>query len=355
MKSLTRHGAVAASLVLVPAALVGQELYFQPKDGASLERTFTLELDLDLADADVTQMGEPVDPSEMFDGDTAIETKVEATIGDAVEKAVRGRVDKLVRTYGDFLVDGEAPEDFEERRVEFTWDAERGEHTLRLLDVDEPDADDEEFLMTVAEDLDHRAFLPEGEVEPDATWQVELGGAGLGDLVMPFMKFEGLEDLALSQAGDEDPEASEAVETVMDAVEEALAGVVLEVTYLGVAEDEGSGRRVGRCKIAIDFDTSVDLGQLLTDLAARQADRSGDESPTPTIELDVTLALEGEGEFTWDLEGHHMNSMSLPLDVEIGATGRLAIEIEGLGELEFIAGSITYGGTAELTQKVTAR
>jgi hypothetical protein len=109
--------------------------------------------------------------------------------------------------------------------------------------------------------------------------------------------------------------------------------------------------------LEVDESMSMDVGTLLTELVLEQMETEGggEDGPIPTIELVVTIEMKGEGEFAWDQDGHHLHHMELPLRFELGIDGRFVIELPGLGEFEFVAGTATWDGEMTLTQTATAR
>lgn len=347
---------------LLGSLSVADEIYFRPEDGARVERTVSVALELAVSDYELTQADEPVEPGdidESLDPDAmGGEWLLEFELVDAYEKSRRGRALNFVRTMVDGRLDGESMDEEDEgpKTVRFEWDEDAGDYTRTLVGDEEPDADDEEMLAGLRVDMDHVHLLPTGPIDPLERWEVELGLEGLIATVLPLFESEALIEQIRASAAEDEEEAGAFVEALLGELEGAFEGVSAEMLFKSVRPDEATGRTLANFDLEVDESMSMDLGTLLTDMIAEQMEsEGGGEGPVPVIELIATIDVQGEGDFVWDQEGNHLHRMELPLEFQLNIDGRFVIDLPGLGEFEFVAGTATWDGEMTLIQTATAR
>lgn len=333
--------------------------YFQPEPESSLARSVSVDARIELVDYALTQMGEPVEPEDLdesLDPDAmGGEGSLQATFTDAFTRTERGRALDFVRVYDEMLVDGEDMIDGGEdglERVRFVWNADEERYDRSVPDDEEATADNEEQLAMMRGEVDHTHLLPRADVAAGDTWEVELGAEGLMAAVVPFLSWEGGQRafyLGLESDPDTEPELVDLMTELVDELVDELEGTVATMTYDGLRTDD-DGASIAAMQIELDTSFELDLGDRMTEMVEAEMEGEDAEGAAVVIELIVELSLEGEGEFLWNTDGNHLHRLDLPLDLEIVIDGRFAVELPGLGELEFVAGDATWAGALELLQ-----
>jgi hypothetical protein len=323
----------AAGALLFAAAPLASDLYFQPADGTTLERHSTLSFVVDLDDFEANMMGQTMDPEDMG-GDMSEmsgEVELEFTVIDEVVKATRGRSLELVREYAEFLVDGEEPDSDEgdgPEKVKFVWNEEDGVYRKEILDEDSTE-EKQAMLPALLEDMDLRLFLPTGDVAEGDTWSVPLGSQGFIGLFMPGVSVEGISEVIMAKAAEEEPQAGEMMRSFMAPIEEQLSDLEMLVTYAG--ETELDGVKVAQLDMSMELAIDLDL----SDKILEAIEASGEEVPPLDITVNLTFGAEAEGPMFWSLDGKHLHKCSMEGDFEFQVEFDVMVEMEGMGELPF--------------------
>jgi hypothetical protein len=320
-------------LVLVAAPLA-REIYFEPANDTTLEHRMEISLSADLDDFEMTAMGQTVGPDEIGgeDGnleDLAGEVELSFEVTDEIAEATRGRSLELLRTFGEMLVDGEEPENSDEgpQQVRFTWSEDAGEYRVEVVDEDADDDDRELARVMLTEDMCLRHLLPSGSVSEEDSWSVQLGSDGMVALMMPGIRTTGIADFAAEQAAEEEPDAEpfvrEGIGMLVDAFEDAAA----ELTFVGM--EEVDGKQLARISMTTDFVATIDPSSMLEQAIAME-----DEAPEVDVSIQVTLSGEGEGYLLWDVDANVLHRMEVEgdwtFDIEFDATAMGEIPMDGI-------------------------
>lgn len=342
----------AAGALLVASAPLASDLYYQPADGTTLERTGTLSFVVDLDDFEANMMGQTMDPEDMGGdmSDMSGEVELEFTVIDEVVKATRGRSLELVREFSEFLVDGEEPDEGDDEgpeKVKFTWNEESGEYDKKVLDED-ADEEKEGMLPIFLEDMDLRMFLPEGDVEEGDTWNVPMGAQGMVGLFMPGVSVDGMGELILAKASEEEPQAGEMMRSFIAPIQEQLGDLEMLVTYAG--ETELDGAKVAQLDMAMELAIDLDL----SDTIQEAIEASGEEVPPMDLTVNLSISASSEGPMFWSLDGKHMHQCSMEGEFEFEVQFDVLVEMEGMGELPF-DGIAAWSGEFGIEHAVTVQ
>ncbi|MBI1381110.1 MAG: hypothetical protein GC161_08485 [Planctomycetaceae bacterium] len=319
---------------------------FAPAAGTKLSRHLELKSDLAVGDvrlfADGTEMDGPPDGWTLTLG-SAWKFAVVDTLG-ALED---GRVVRTERSFTELQrteTAGSEEEDLTERveytlasplqaeTVVFTWNSESERYDVAALDEDSDL--DEDLLAGLTQDLDFAALLPTGEVEVDATWEVDAAA------LAPY----------LSPCGDLGFE----IEDEEEEGDSFLAALATTLTPFGVADDcEGTLRAT---LTAVDTETqratirltgqmnwNADRSELLRERweTLEGTDEDGPEKMTAAFQWEV------EGELHWDLARNHMHALKLSGDQTLEASmGGTEEDREVRLDFEF-AGTLSLAVTLE--------
>ncbi len=224
-----------------------------------------------------------------------------------VQVPVEGRKPKKLRL--------DATGGMEGKSIVFTWVPEENEYG-RYYDDEEGV---EEDLPKLDARCDFAAFLPGGAVEEGAEWEVDprafrafLGpGGSLGFDLKPIGDLQLARTLRLGLG------------THMHELFDGDVDGKLTARYVGRREVEG--RTLGVIALTADLEARADLTEQAMDYRT-QAEREFGIRP---LRVDVRLALEGEGEILWDLEGGHLAATSFEANEHLSAeleAGVAAIE-----------------------------
>ena len=342
----------AAGALLVATAPLASDLYFQPADGTTLERNTSLSFIIDLDDFEANMMGQTMDPEDMG-GDMSEmsgEVEIEFTVVDEVVKATRGRALELVREYAEFLVDGEEPEGGDEdgpEQVKFVWNEEAGEYRKEILDEDSSE-EKEAMLPALMEDMDLRMFLPEGDVDEGDTWNVSLGSQGFVGLFMPGVSVDGITEIIMEKAAEEEPQAGEMLRGFMAPIEEQLSDLEMLVTYAG--ETELDGAKVAQLDMGMELAVDLDL----SDKIIEAIEASGEEVPPMDLTVNLSISAEAAGPMFWSLDGKHLHQCSMEGEFEFEIEFDVLVEMEGMGELPF-DGVAAWSGEFGIEHAVSAQ
>lgn len=299
MKTLL-FAALACALASPPAA----DLQSTYTVGESRTTLFNIEESSSLTSVQVILNGEESPSDEEMQQDQDFGRG--GTFTDKILRAEDGELSAFTRTYSDLMSDrtmdminpmGEqsltesaSESELDDVTVLFTLD--EGE---LVASYPEGEQGDEELIDGLLGHLPFAEFLPEGEVEVDAEWEVEprliwdvLNLGGDLSLVDPEADAE---DTVMMEALDDDElvEISGQVNATLDSLEDGLATITLEIEMIEYR----------------------DLTEALNGLV----DGSGEA--VPEMELaESEKQYEGEGTLVWDMGGGYMVSMELELTLE---------------------------------------
>lgn len=308
-----------AALALATLA-PGEGLRFAPEEGTTLSRHLVLESRLELQKLSATLNGEEIEgPPDSWA--MSVSNQLELRIADRLGAVAEGRMARMERSFTEISRQGSAEQsvpDMESSATEitmesplvgesvvFAWDSEAERYRVAPL---EEDADlDEELLAGLTQDLDFAAFLPRGDVEVGATWEID------GALLLH--SFPPCGDLCFEVEWDSEDDS--------DGL--ALMAIVLS-PFEPIAQCKGTLRatltardaKTKRASIALagELELNADYSALLRK-RWEAIEGPGENRPN---EFAVQFQLELEGELQWDLAHHHMHSLTLSGDQTVKAT-----------------------------------
>jgi hypothetical protein len=252
-------------------------------------------------------------------------------VTDVTESTEDERVTKLLRTFDEVAAETETEtymgdrsreisstgtSDLEGETVLFEWDEDDEEYEASSEDVDG------DILEDLVYDYDFAALLPDDEVEPDDEWAVDVD-----DFLAMIDPWDSLamdwqtEDSRGSSTDEQEPD-----------VEETSEGEVVAI-YEGTREVDGTEVAVLRLLGEITTDRVVD--------ATREFEHGVSTSHTESSENRTV-----EGEALWNIEGGHLHSIELEMEVSTSGTTASSFEMDGrefANESEFeLSGNVTF-------------
>ncbi|MEO0651563.1 MAG: hypothetical protein AAFZ65_12885 [Planctomycetota bacterium] len=336
-------------LLLVAAGgttlLATSDLYFEPSEGSELTRSFTLEMEGGLEDAEVTVMGQVQSLEDMVEGDmeTEGETTVTWEVIDSIESVERGRALVFDRVFGEFLVDGDVPEDDEDEpempeSVRFEWDAEAEAYDVTVTEEGASDEAEATAQALLAE-MDYQFLLPEGDVEDEGTWTVEVDSQRLTEMLFP-----GLDMLALAElmAELDDEVDSDQLDRFLEAWSD-FDPVEVTLTYAGTTTDDEVECDV--INLEFELDDTLDVG----DMVMEEMDEEDAEGMSDLV-LSVAYEVEGTGRMLWHKGEHRLHAMQADMEISVELEGSATIGDENF-QLP-IDGFATAAATVSASQRV---
>jgi hypothetical protein len=319
-------GLTACAVLLFPLAEIPRKA---AKDEART-RTFTSTTVMTVTDMAMSMNGEEMDTERMRGGETT--TSFALTVKDVFEEADGARALKIRRTYdavnqkseraggggggpggGGPGGGGRGPRELTSALVGedvlFTFDAEAGEYVASLP---EDSTVDPKLLEGLAGDLEFAAFLPEGDVEVGAEWDVPL------DVFASFVRPAGNLHLAPPSSGEGEGERrggfggrrmGGAVPEDLG-VEGAYEGSV-KARLVEVAGDEGA--RVAHIELVLDLSAKFDMADAIEPVSRETEDG---EITITTLDAVLTRKLEGKGKLEWSLERGALVALTLEGELE---------------------------------------
>ncbi|HEX6883233.1 MAG TPA: hypothetical protein VF530_07610 [Planctomycetota bacterium] len=332
------------------AALVmgmGETFVLAPEPGTELERRWKEELELEIDTIEHTIGGTPVELP--FDA-IGFTVRRAFELEDELEAVAGGRATSLVRAFGSselgfgLALDGEAVGELEGQHgcdgteLRFRWDEEEEVYARERIAGEL----DDEALARLEPDLDLTALLPEGELDPGATFEPPL------EALRAFFRAGGdlgwhPEHIRLTRS-DVPPELliAGALGTLSELFtpEAELTGR-LEGRFEGTDEDEGTARLV----YALDLELAADLGERFRAYMK--------EATEVSHALELTAELEGELVLLWDVAGRRPRSARF--EGEVAMEGELTFPLHGVegGVPQPFVGEYELSGTVvvELTSE----
>jgi hypothetical protein len=346
MRRHTTVPTLLAPLLLLPlTASTGEELRIELGADAEVRTTLTFENRLEIVGGAMRLM----DQTEEMPDDFTLEI-VNRCTSTAVDRFPNGAEDdraEIVRTFeaieqtvafevaeGDRSAEGtvELESPLVDESVRFTVaDGER-----LCLPADEEDDLDTELLEPLRADLGAWCLLPDGAVEPGATWTVE--GAALAELLLPGGLLPMTEAELIEAEGDDADDLGQVALFLFGGVQYALDDLEGEVELSFVGLEDGVAV-VGLAGSIEGSGDDVELAQALIDGLAEDEDAPEVES------YEVSTELELEGELRWNLEAGRVESLSWTAEVSSEVEMELAdpsmpdamsieLEFEGRATLE---------------------
>jgi hypothetical protein len=332
---------------VVLAAPEGKDsLTFHPEAGSTLSKTFQTTGEYSLDELSLMADGQDVGA---FIGQVefSLESGLTVEVQDVYKRVEDGRPLALLRTFERLENTttlhasqmGEMPEidvksALEGKTVAFTWNAETSAYELAFHESEGED----ELLEGLEEDMDLRYLLPEGEVEVDGTWELDI--VDLLPLLMPGgdLHFE-------SEDAEMDQEAMEMFEGMMgslgDKVRELVDGKCV-CTFKGVREEGGT--RLGEIQLEIEASGTIDLREILHQLVETAMAEAPEEVE---VDMDIGTAelsfeYEGEGVLLWNVTAGRAHDLSLTSEVTVGL--KLTADFEAMGESHGVDASLGMSG-----------
>lgn len=231
-----------------------------------------------------------------------------------------------------------ASSDLEGVTVTFEWDGDEQEYVPGFSEGE----GDEELLENLMEDMDFRSLLPDGEVDVDDEWEVDLAAftavlAPGGDLkLVP-------EDMDTGMMG-----MNSNFGSFSDWVGDGVEGEVL-ATFRGTRESE-DGASVGVIEVVVEIESAVDLTDMVLE-AMDEAELPPEVQDMEIDHMDLEITIEAEGTLLWDLEEGRAESFELSGDFEFTMDMGMAISAQGM-EMEMeqvmeMSGTMTSTATFE--------
>lgn len=329
----TAHLLLPALTLLVTPVFEDSPAY-TPEEDLTLTRRFESTSNYEMVDASIQVDGSPHEGAP--EPDLSIEDTEVIVVNDIIAGAEDGRPTKLTRTFEELTntqrMSAEAMDedqemtqisDLEGATVVFTWDEEEDAYAI---EAGEDEVIDDDLLAGLEEDMDLRAFLPDGEVSEGDSWEVEV------EAFLTFMWPGGSLNFYNSEI-EEGPNENTA--RMNEAVVDALTGGG-EVTFEGTREEDGI--RVAVLALTLEMSSEGTI----------EVEGPGGE----TAENSVTMEREIEGEILWNLEAGLLHSASLSADATLGFGSAYTFEgPQGSMDVEqtqTFEGTITYAVTIEL-------
>ena len=291
-------------LVWTPAGPVEDRPAFAPGAGLRLTKAYAEDTQLTVEAIELTVAGRTEEPPP----GAVLSVARRAVWADEYLDLSGGRVERLRRGFdrlglraalsvaepepGEIEVRATSP--LEGSTVRFEWNAVEG-----VYDPSFQDGGDSALLDDLAIETDLKAFLPDGPVSPDDTWDVDP--ARLSTVFAPGGDLRFQAGGPAPQGGPLEPIVAVAAGLAHLGHPGAVYAGEVRATYRGNREVDGVA--VGRIELELDVSAEVEL-----DDALRAAvDRAGDLGIEPR-DLDFAWTLAGEGQLLWNLERGHLHS-----------------------------------------------
>lgn len=342
---------ILAPLLVAPALLAlvprGDQPTFAPEPGTSLTKRIENSYEISLDDMSMVMNGAEMDAS-MLGMEMTTSTSQVVTVVDKYEALGSGRPTSLRRTFeelssatsiamsnammGDQDVDAPGSSELEGLTVVFTWDDDAGEYEVAFADDSDGDAD---LLEGLAEELDLRGLLPEGEVSEGDAWDIEP------DMLRQVFAPGGavkIEPKEAGMMGMQSPQFSQ------DQMLGEFDGEVA-AEYVGTREEDGV--RVAVIRISADISSARDLTDVVDEAMAEMELPEGMELEMEVESFDMEFMFEGEGELLWNLGTGLIHS--LHLSGEVNQTIDTAMNMNAGGMEQALEQSMSLSGTHTVT------
>jgi len=337
--------ALGAGLLLAGGA--GERLQFAPAAGSSVTKSFAATGEFALDELSLIADGQDVGAM-IGSLEVAMETSSRIVVTDVYRSAAEGRPTELLRTFDELesrtklnmsqvpeIPEMEATSELTGKTVRFLWNAETSDYEVSFHESE----GEASLLEGLEEDMDLRFLLPDEEVKPDGTWEIEL--TELGALMMPGGNLRMLP----TDAAAADPEALALMEGLMDTfgqkVGEKLEGQC-QCTFKGLRT--GDEAKLAEIELEIQLAASLDMREFI-----QQAIQAGIAQTGQEIEVDFDIATadltadyEGTGTLLWDTAAGRVHSFSLQGDLTFGVD--LDVGIDAMGESHSMEAAMEMSG-----------
>lgn len=302
-----------------------EKLALLPSEGLELVKSF-----------EVTSETERSFESQRGESTSNTDASRTLVVTDVIDDVENGRVTRLSRTFDEIAGRAETEtaagdrsrefsstgsSDLEGETVVFEWDEDNEEYEASSDDVDV------ELIEDLVFDYDFAALLPDDAVEKEDEWSVDVDSfMAMIDPWDSLSMREHIDDGRGSSTDEEEPEA-----------EETNDGEVVAV-YEGTRDADGVKVAVLRIRGEVTTDRVIDATREFEHGIAVSHSESSEERTV-------------EGEALWDIEGGHLHSIDLDMEVSSSGTTVSTFEMEGRefsNEVEFESeGNVTFSATFE--------
>lgn len=348
----------ASALLFAPALLAFQpratSIAFTVAEGTSNTKTFSNTMTMSLDDMQMLLNGN--ESPMMPQIDMTIESGLTITVSDDYVKMGDGAPAKLKRTYDSLE---------QTRNMEMEMDIMGqvqnqdtatgseselvGESVLFTMSEGEyiptfaEGEGDEKLLENLAEDLDLRGLLPDGEVDEGAEWKVDP--VVLKDILVPGGDLKFIPE----EADDGDMMGMDSeMGDFEDWFSEDIEGEVL-ATFKGMKETE-DGTKVAIISITIELANAVDLTEKMQE-GLENADLPPEAGDMEMNSMDIEMELEGEATLLWDIAAGRAHSFEMESELSLLVDMSMSVSAQGMDmeidqSMEF-SGSMTASASVE--------
>ncbi|MBL4771765.1 MAG: hypothetical protein JKY61_11645 [Planctomycetes bacterium] len=325
---------VVAGTLLLAALPIAETLEFTPEAGATYVRTLQMQKSTEVESATISVMDQEMDAG----GGMVMSGSRNLKIVDVLGKVEDGRVMDFVRTYESVLdessaegvsddiqvsgADGEAS-DLEGQQVSFTWDAEEDAYTPKYVGEE---SGEDEWLEELAVSLDMVNWLPEGELDVGAKWELSLDE--LGSLIW----YGGRLYPITAPDSDGGPEGGISITVPNFSEIQKMEGTEGQIRLTFERLEEEDGNRIA----FVSFELKGTIDQDLAEEATAFQEASGSEQVFEAADQSIEMA--GSGELRWDLNTGHLVSLTLDLEQDIEENAEWSASAHGMDlEISFTA------------------
>lgn len=231
-----------------------------------------------------------------------------------------------------------ATSELEGTTVTFKWDADEEEYVVSFTDGE----GDEDLLEGLTADMDLRSLLPDGEVDVDDEWEVDI--SAFSAVLAPSGNLKLLpENVDAGMMG-----MNSNFGSMSDWFQEEVSGEVT-ATFRGTRESE-DGTPLGVIEVVIEIENAVDMTDMILE-AMEEAELPPEVQDMEIDHMDIEVAVEAEGTLLWNLEEGRAQSFSLSGDFEFTMDMGMAISAQGM-EMDMeqvleMSGTLTTESTFE--------
>ena len=319
---------LVAALIAVPALValkpLADSVLFQPEDGSSASKEYSINAAFSLGD--FSAMVDGADMSEGVPGDFEMTGEILMSVTDQYVSSLSGRPVELIRTFDSLSMTWETPDDsgededigdLEGKSVLFKWNAEDEDYDKAFHECE----GDEDDLEDLTPEIDIQALLPDGDVSEGDTWTLESS-----DLSTLMVFGSDMSEIDMSDLGDGD-EIEELFSTEINPqLTELIDTFEAQCEYTGTRDLDG--KTLGVIAVTLRGEGDVDLTGVISGLAESQIPAEV-EIELSIDEAAITIVLEGEGELLWDIEAGLFHSYDLTAEVELLADVALSVNAQG--------------------------
>jgi len=347
----------ASALLFAPALLAFQpratSIAFTVSEGTSNTKTFTNSMTMSLDDMQMLLNGN--ESPMMPQIDMTIQSGLTIGVSDEYVKMGDGAPATLKRTYDSLEQTREMEMEMDIMGQVQNQDSSTGSESELLgetviFTLSEGEyvpsfaegEGDEKLLENLAEDLDLRGLLPDGEVEEGAEWKIDP--IVLKDILVPGgdLKFIPEEADGEDMMG-MDSEMGDFEDWFSDDIE----GEIL-ATFTGMKETD-EGKKVAVITISVELANAVDLTEKMQE-GLENADLPPEAGDMEMNSMDIEMELEGEATLLWDLTAGCAHSFEM--DSEISLLVDMSMSVSAQGMDMDIDQSMEFSGSMNATASI---